>query len=484
MRRLILLIGLFATPAAIGQPQLQVPPTAPVFSMDAASGGVVLVLQDTYIRSGPSKQAYPCHPTLKAGDRVKLLKAPAGGSEWAIIEPPETCYSLVPASALESGLIVKRKLTQFNAEYPILTKPGIKPFLDGEVPPGGSYAEADSMIPKGAQVFVVGAKSIIVGTKRIECYVIKPHGQEKRYVLVAHLQGVQTVPQPAFNPATPAPDLGSLPAATPPAQMPRNPLTDFQNPPAAVQTAVQDQLPPEVDSQVRAAEQAYLQGMRYSAWEDARMRYVHLLDSDIASVRILAINRLEFIKQCQANPQIVSAARLPQDVPPRAAPPPPVNGNYWVPGGQAAVPAATTTANPTKPIKDVKIRPEQPVNPPANPSNARPPVPTYPPAGTATPQPPVGREPARGQLASTANALKKEKRTGRLYRAVQNEVNPLYYLVNSQGTTTYYVRAWTHLRLNLDKYVGKNVEVEGQIVDRRQDELRALQINVEKIVER
>jgi hypothetical protein len=109
-------------------------------------------------------------------------------------------------------------------------------------------------------------------------------------------------------------------------------------------------------------------------------------------------------------------------------------------------------------------------------------VPTYPAAATPPnyqQQQPVAAaasiQPAPGP---TPPFTKTVKQIGQLNRAQQFDGhNPLYYLVNSQGVPTYYVKAMVTTQINLANYVGRNVEVEGTMIDRRQ-ELGREQINV------
>jgi hypothetical protein len=187
------------------------------------------------------------------------------------------------------------------------------------------------------------------------------------------------------------------------------------------------------------------------------------------------------MKQWQSSPQTVTAARLADDGASRqAALPPTANGGYWVPGGQVS-PAANLSTTRPKPVKDVTIRPTAP---PTATSGAT--VPVYPPQGTLPPpQGSLNHNPPAGQLTSASDAPKKVKEIGRLYRDVRyDRLNPLYYLANSQGTATYFVRAWTNSGLDLNRHVGNLVEVEGQLVDRRSDpELGHMQINADQVRE-
>lgn len=505
MRRLVLLVWLVATPAAVAQPALPLPqPPAGLntinlspsqFGPDPVSGDSVRVTHLTLVRSRPNEQAYPCCE-LKEGDRVQLLEPPSANSPFATITAPEKCLSLIPAQAIEPRTLgIRRKIKEFHKEYPVQVKPGVKTLIHGDLPSGGEYVESQTEIPRGAQVTVVDVHAVTRNGKREDYYLIKTHGKEKRYVLAAHLEGVHPVTKPAFlpNQVASAPSAGPTQAGFT-APQPPGPLNQNNNLPAAVPLA-QETLPTPVEAQVRAAEQAYQGGLRYHAWEDAKLRYVQLLDSDIPSVRILAINRLTFIRQHQANPQVVSS-RFPQEEKKQTAqaPPPPVNSDIWIPGSQAPA-VATARSNPPKPLKEQTIRSTpEPGLPPAAPAAQNPPapatnIPVYQPPANPAPQNPqpqaaAPRNPPNGQLASTAN-VPKRKAAGRLFRAVQSDgLNPLYYLANSQGGTTYYVRAWTNSGIDLARYVGKVVEVEGQLVDRRRDELGTYQINVERIQER
>ena len=218
------------------------------------------------------------------------------------------------------------------------------------------------------------------------------------------------------------------------------------------------------------------------------------MESDVLSVRILAKNRLEFINDWQRNPPTVTAAMSPQQ---NTSLLPAYNSDLWLPGSAVvARPAVapTTPASVPAPVKDVTIRSNQPVVPTNNPPIT---VPTYPGPGAATPppkqqqQPPTGpaqasvqpqgqpvSRPATGTAPATT-APQKTKIVGKLNRAVQNTgPNRLYYLTNSSGFMTYYARGVASSGVRLDDYLGRNIEVDGEVVQAMIDGQKKPQVNV------
>jgi len=145
-------------------------------------------------------------------------------------------------------------------------------------------------------------------------------------------------------------------------------------------------------------------------------------------------------------------------------------------------------------VKEVIIKPNQPAVPASNPPIT---VPTYPGPGTAAPvqqkQPPASTaqttiqpqaqpvsRPATGTAPpAAATTSQKTKIVGKLNRAVQyTGPNQLYYLTNSQGYLSYYARGVASSGVRLDNYLGKNIEVEGEIVQAMIDGQKKPQINV------
>jgi len=521
MRRMVLIAWIVATSAVFAQPQLNLPQAPPMSPRQAQtpavnpppatttinlapsplysaprSGDRVRVIHGTTVRSASSDLAYPCG-TLEAGMTVELVAPPEPGGLYATITVPETCHALIPPKAVERFF----KIKDFRKRYPILLKAGVQPLIDGEVPRGSDYLVSPLKLSYQEQVEILDIKVITIQGKQQYYYQIKSDYKGNRYVLASDLEGVRPTERETYTPGAPQAqgNANAVPGFTGPnspyGSPHLQPASSSATPPIAV-AGDQEALPHSVEAQVRAAEQAYLNGIRHHAWEDARIRYLQLLDCDLPSVRILAINRLEFIRRAQADPQVIST-RFPQQdgsTAPRPLPPP-MNPNYWVPGNQATA-QPTTKPGSARPIKEVTIRPETtpattatptPATPLANTGGGAVPIPVYtPPLAKEQPHTPpqssIRREPPAGQLASTANVTKK-KVTGRLYRAAQSDgLNPLYYLANSQGGTTYYVRAWTNSRINLASFEGKAVELEGQVHDRRRD-LAGYQINIDWIRE-
>ena len=428
------------------------------------SGDQVRVQRNTYIYSGPSEQAYKCG-TLEGGASVVLLELPSPGAEFTAITSPENCYSLIPLSAVHNTLAAWVTMEDLKKKPQIIRRP-VETLIDGDLL-HGEYLSSGDTLPKGITVQILNGKKIKVNGKEETYCVIRSGGKEKRFVRTDDLEGVAAAAQAANSPLqNTGPQYGDN----------RAQQQYWQNHSSIQQTAMEgDQLPPQLAGQVQAAEQAYRTALHYGAWEDARLRYQHLLESDVLSVRILAKNRLEFISDWQRNPPTVTAAMSPQQ---NTALLPTYNSDLWIPGSAVvARPAPATSSSVPAPVKNVIIKPNQPMMPASNPAIN---VPTYSGPGTAVPnqqqqQPgstgqatfqPQGQPVSRPATATApaATASQKIKIAGKLNLAVYTKPNQLYYLTNSQGNMSYYVRSLAGSGIRLDAYLDKNIEVEGVVV--------------------
>jgi hypothetical protein len=255
-------------------------------------------------------------------------------------------------------------------------------------------------------------------------------------------------------------------------------------------------------SLIRAAEVAYQRGMQTGVWEDARMRYQQLLDSDPVSVRILAKNRLEFIRDWQQSPPVQTAARTNPE-PSYAI----SNSGPWIPGEMAArlprQPAMTTSVPMSVPVRDVVVRPTAPIATPLNNYNPSSPTGTVnipvPPgvgvSGAPQPQQQMQQQPPRGFVPSGAHPSVAQPEPqkqptqqsipvsnpgtnpnrlptvptsppqtqrvtnimGTVRRAAYSSgSNQLYYLTNSAGNPTHYLRG-----SQLRQFQDQRVRLEG-----------------------
>ncbi|HQR09173.1 MAG TPA: hypothetical protein PLN21_20295 [Gemmatales bacterium] len=532
MRSMILIIGLTMLPAAYGQ----TPPPFPSFPSPPANtgsqppldltikpmatppstvqtpalqqtagykdlvkpGDQVRTLRGTYIRSGPAEQAYPCG-VIEGGTSVTLLELPTPGSEYSPIAAPDNCYSLIPITAIHHSWAVWVDLKKLIGQPQKVLTP-TETLIYGESPTG-EYLSSGYLFPKGSMITIVDEKRIKVKGKEAMYCIVRTGGKEKRFVRTADLEGVAAAAQAAQQtmPQNNGPLYGDN----------RAQQRHWQDTAPAQQSVLEsEQLPPYLANQVQQAEQAYRTALHYGAWEDARQRYMHLLESEVLSVRILAKNRLEFISDWQRNPPVVTTAMSPQQ---GAGLSPALNHEPWIPGSLVvARPVATTPTAPVNipaPVKDLVVKPNQPAVPASNPSFT---VPTYP--GTPAPQqqpikqqappvnttvqpqgqpvsrpavattPPVNTSPPPASAAApTAAAPQRVKVVGKLNRAVQyTGPNPLYYLTNSQGFLTYYVRGTPSPNMRINDYLGRNIEVEGTAVQAVIDGQKKPQINVDK----
>ena len=489
MRRIIVLVSLMMFSSAYGQtfPTLSPPPNNPLAAPQETviksftpapgiqqtssltglvkPGDQVRVLRGTYIYSGPSEQSYRSGK-FEGNESVVVLDLPSPGAEFTAIASPDNCYSLIPLSTVHHSLALWVNVKDLMKQ-PQTTLKAVETLMDGESPQG-EYLSSGYILPKGIRVKILDERKIKhLGKEEIYC-VISSAGKEKRFVRTADLEGVAAAAQ-AVNP--------SLHNTGPLFTDNRSQQQNWQNHSSIQQTAMEgDQLPPQLAGQVQAAEQAYRTALHYGAWEDARLRYQHLLESDVLSVRILAKNRLEFISDWQRNPPTVTSAMSPQQ---NTALLPTYNSDLWMPGSAVVARPAASATYPSvpAPVKDVTIRSNQPAVPTNNPPIK---FPTYPGPGTAAPtqqqQPPGSAAQAtvqpQGQpvsrpataAAPAATASQKIKIAGKLNLAVYTRPNQLYYLTNSQGNMSYYVRSLAGSGIHLDAYLDKNIEVEGEVV--------------------
>lgn len=488
-------------------PAMQTPPLqqTAAYKDSVKPGDQIRTLRGTYVRSGPSEQAYPCG-VLEGGSTVVIFDFASPGSEYTPIASPENCYSLIPISAIHHSWAVWVDLKKLIGQPQKILKP-TETLIYGESP-SGEYLSSGYIFPKGSTVSVVDEKRIKVKGKEGLYCIIRTGGKEKRFVRTADLEGVAAAAQ-AAQPTTPqnnSPLYGDNRAQQ------RHWL---ETAPAQQAMPESDQLPTYLVTQIQQADQAYRTALQYGAWEDARQRYMHLLQSDILSVRILAKNRLEFINDWQRNPPVVTTAMSPQQ---GTALTPTYNHEPWIPGSMVVArpaPAQATPMSVPAPVKELVVKPNQPAVPASNPSIN---VPTYP--GTPPPQQQVPQQPIKQQAppvnttvqpqgqpvsrpatatappvnttaplataaapatAPTTPAPQRVKVVGKLNRAVQyTGSNPLYYLTNSQGFLTYYVRGTPSPNLKINDYLGRNIEVEGTAVQAVIDGQKKPQINVDK----
>lgn len=472
-----------APPLNLNLQPAQQPPSfsqqQPIQQMSANAGPVkpgdqVRVLRGTHIRSGPGEQAYSCG-LIEPGSIVTVLDYPAPGSDYTPIAAPDNCFSLIPESVVYHFI---RPKTIFIA--PQKTLSAVETLMDG-TPSNGEYLSSKYTLPKGSLVSIVNEKKIkVLGKEKVYC-VIRVGGKEKRFVRTADLEGMAEAAKAMQSPL----HAGSF------SNQPSNFNTSSTEPlygsiPEQQATQQHEHLPAQLADQVNAAEQAYQTAMRYGAWEDARMRYQHLLQVDVLSVRILAKNRLEFINELQRNPPVVTTALSPQQ---GANGYQPVNHEPWIPGGMAparnTMPVASSSSPP--PVKDVVIHStppaavtgntSKPVSPPVN-------IPMY--SGTANQpsaaSPPASSAPPRPASSANVPTAQRVKTSGRLNRAMQYDgINQLYYLTNSQLTATYFLRAVTTSNVRLADYVDKYIEVEGIAFQALIDGQTRQQINVERV---
>ncbi len=480
-------------------------------------GDKVRAKTSTTVYSAPNEKAYRCG-MVNVNNYVMVLDLPDPGSKFVGIATPEDCFGLIPTEAVYNFGIVKRSppANYMNQPHPLNRKTEVR--IDGE-PADGLYTVSPNQLNKGELVHVRGEKTILInGKPRTFCKVVMA-GKDVRYVHSADLEGVfesQSV-------ATPLSDFNRMNQPSTPLYNNNRPTTPWP-PVEPVQQSTYEsvQLSPQTMSLIQAAEEAYQRGMQSGVWEDARIRYQQLLDSDPVSVRILAKNRLEFIRDWQQSPPVQTAARTNTE-PSYAI----SNSGPWIPGEVAArlprQPAMTTSVPMSIPVRDVVVRPTAPVATPLNnynpsgptgtvnipvppgvgtnvaPQQQQPmqqqPPPRYNPSGAhpSVAQPEPQKQPTQPALPVSAagtnpNRLPAVPTTvpqskpmsnivGKVNRTVQySGSNPLFYLTNSQGIMTHYVRG-----SQLIQFQQKSVRLDGKQIQISIDGKLQPVIQVEKV---
>jgi hypothetical protein len=492
--------GMPPSPLQQYAPQQQTPPQQPQTQVirpvqntsDILTTGV-LVKHPTVVRSKPSDQGYPCNATLMPGTKVTLLDLPKPGSQYAAIEAPANCYSLIPTNAIYLFKQPKDFLTA-----PQRVNSATETFVDGEPGVGMEYVKSGFKLMKNSLVDIVGEIKIKVNGKMAHYVRIRTSGKEARYVRIADLEGVEEAVRQAQLLAQQNEAQRQEQLRAQQNQQNQQAQQQFQfngnarpsdnmwaDPRQGGSSAELEQLSPALASQVQQANQAYQNGLRSGAWEDALMRYQQLLGSEVMSLRILAKNRLEFIREWQANPPTYTAQ---QQTGYRS---PTYNHYPWVPGNGDAFrtsvasnapvpPFGNTTGNTTfgnvpvapAPVRDVVVKPTAPAG---NSPNIT--FPTYqdpqqpqafqqPSVANNTATPPAnnttGQPPANSQQRLPAQGVNQPGRwVGKLHKAVQHQ--SFYYLTNSQGTLVHYVQGNNVTGPQLTAQVGRNIEVEGRL---------------------
>ena len=257
-------------------PPLQTPPTIQsitltpnnpplVVQQTAGNSGIVKpgdqvrVLRGTYIYSGPSEQSYRCGK-FEGGESVVILDLPSPGAEFTAIASPDNCYSLIPLSTVHHSMALWVNVKDLMKQ-PQTTLKAVETLMDGESPQG-EYLSSGYILPKGIRVKILDERKVRhLGKEEVYC-VISSAGKEKRFVRTADLEGVAAA-QAANSP---------LQNTNPQYGDNRAQQQHWQDHSSVQQTAMEgDQLPPQLSSQVQAAEQAYRTALHYGAWEDARL---------------------------------------------------------------------------------------------------------------------------------------------------------------------------------------------------------------------
>jgi hypothetical protein len=363
---------------------------------------VAPVVAQVEVRGGPSP-VFPVTGTLRAGERVTIHGMEG---DYLKITPPEDASSLIPIE------YVKRQ-----GDAGIVEKEGAESLMAGA--DGKATNVRASRPPQGAQLVILGELELD-GQK---FYRIRPHVGEFRYI-----------PASAVKPQSSAPAAGASPAAA--------------------------QGNDSVEALLRQAEAAYRDAENGGDWETARRLYEELAKCPQHDARMLAWNRLEFIRRrAQGGSSTAPAA---------AASRPPGERPTAYPASRPATgqAAATPTGRRDRPAPVAAIRRPVPVSSapragstytyatdqgPGQPVPQSTWAPTTPGASSGSPRPAAEAPADTGTPATVVGKLNQARQTA--------DGKPLYYLEGSQGELRCYVTPAATLRL--DGFINQIVELRG-----------------------
>jgi hypothetical protein len=375
------------------------------------------------VRSGPSN-AYYATGKLRYGDRVQIKGEKNG---FLVIQPPAGSFSLVPRQSVQ----------QQGDRIGVVTEK-----VDAIV--GSALTHTMNVrgasLSRGSLVTILGEVTVPgeAGVARLY-YQVEPSGED-RYIPAEAIQQSSLIQSQI---AMPYPSFGESAGLR-------------HTGPYA--------------NQLQRADLAYRQAQQTGDWRQAQRLYEELANSPDHEVRMIAWNRLEFIKKRPGpwspptgNP-IPSSSR-------RASSTYAYSAEQWTAGGRlppvppsvAPVPAARPAPVASMAASRPSAAVSRPVDKPRAETTARPVAPAVQP-----PQPAV----AAATLQSTG--------LGRLHRAMRTEQGrTLYYLEDSQGK----VKCWASPApgLNLDPFVEQIVELQGPTPVPRAD-LRGNHMTVVRVV--
>ncbi len=380
-----------------------------MLTLPVRAGEEAILARDVEVRAGPSPR-FPPTGRLQAGDRVDVLGAEG---EFLRITPPEGDFSLVPREAVklqgETGIIVQD---------------------DTESQAAGTDGKATQVrgarLPRGALVTIVGE------ALDSDFYRIRPHVSESRYIPASAVRKQELVRAGGDGLE----------------------LVESGDP---------------VEAMVQQADVAYRSAESTGDWESPKKLYEELARCPRHDARMLAWNRLEFIRTKSRSPSNVQTPIAPASAVTRT------------PGSLTSAPVRATERSPRAPggWRDDRVpgrpgpaaaiqRPE-PVHDATAPragssytyaTDQGPGRKAWGPVGVpAAPAAPASRI-AESTDVSRTGVGSSATLTGRLHRARQTaDGKPLYYLEGSQGELRCYATAAAGL--NLDAFLERVVELRG-----------------------
>ncbi len=366
------------------------------------------------VRAGPSTTYYATS-TLQQGERIEILDQ---RYDYYEITPPPGSFSLVPVKS-----VTQTSHTAGMVQYDVETVVGSTDYKTILICRGVK-------LPRGYIVQILDRTYLHDHGRSEEMYKIIPPQGERRYVPMGAVEAT-----------------GIEPVTTASYTIPQEVMHD---------------LPPDLAQALQQADEAYKHGQRTGQWNDAEQQYQLLARSLHHSVKMLALNRLEFIKKQHGQPlqpiNNMNAGNMPRrdysvsmaDLPPGS----------WQPQGTMPrntlppVATASTTGRSGTTSSLTSL-------PPNAGTSTTPTMPTN--RGTTATSTPTQPNRANPNTTTNPRAIVGYLRPG--YRSDAGQ--PLYYLTNSAGLLISYVTPQNGM--DLHSYLGRTVEVEGTPLIHRAD---------------
>ncbi len=343
------------------------------------------------VRGGPSLR-FPVTGVLRAGHRVEVLGTEG---DFLKITPPEGSFSLIARDAV-----------QRRGDAGLVAKEGVESLVAGV--DGKPTSTRGVPLPRGAQVIIVGE----VMENGEAFYRIQPHAGELRFI--------------------------------PASAVSRQEVVRTHGEPSAL---VQGSDP--IETMLRQADEAYRAAESTGNWEHPRKLYEELSRCPHHEARMLAWNRLEFIRTKSRGTSPIAPASAVSRTPASLTSSTGATRTRTAPAAVMGRPAPAFDRAPPRAASTYSYT--------TDPGPGRS---TWTPTGSAATAAPAAQAREARAEGTTQAAGSNAAILGRLQRARQTaDGKPLYYLEGSRGELRCYVTPATGL--SLDAFLDRIVELRG-----------------------